>query len=568
MKTKTIKKILLFGVIPCLLVFGGGYVGYQAYKSARQARLIAQARHYLAKPNEKKALLCLRRALRYNPKDVEACRLMADLNQRALSPGALLWRSRVVELNPHSLDDRLALAQTALTFRDYASATNALEGVDAAGRKTAAYHDVAGAVALAANQVSQAEAHFLEAARLEPANAIPQLNLARVRLLGTNSQTLAEARTVLTRLSVNPTNSALRCQALRVLVADAMRFQQKEAALTLSRDLLQQTNSGFNDRLLRLTVLNNTRNAEFKPALADFQREAAQGSNAPAKICQLALWQTTRTGPTGPREALAWLSRLPVILQTNQAVALVIAENQITLGYWQALLTALEKQDWADLDFLRHAYKARGLRGQGLTGAAKAEWELALKTAGGQKGRLVMLLRLTDKWKWQSENEELLWSIVNQYPGERWAFQALSQTLIAGGRTRPLMMLFSQESKRNPSDVSVKNNLAMTALLLGANELRPHELARDVYQKDPTNAAYISTYAFSLHLQKKDAEALKLMQQLKPKDLEEPSIAGYYGLILQATGQKEKAKVYLRWASRAQVLPEEKKLFDRAAAGT
>ena len=107
----------------------------------------------------------------------------------------------------------------------------------------------------------------------------------------------------------------------------------------------------------------------------------------------------------------------------------------------------------------------------------------------------------------------------------------------------------------------------MTALLLDAQELKPHDLAREVYQQAPTNSAYASTYAFSLHLQKKDAEALKVMQQLPPKDLENPSIAGYYGLILKATGNPAKAKVYLQWASKAQMLPEEKKLFDRAKAG-
>ena len=57
------------------------------------------------------------------------------------------------------------------------------------------------------------------------------------------------------------------------------------------------------------------------------------------------------------------------------------------------------------------------------------------------------------------------------------------------------------------------------------------------------------------------------MQQLKPKDLEDPSVAGYYGLILHATGNREKAKAYLQWASKAQMLPEEKKLFDRAKGG-
>ena len=34
---------------------------------------------------------------------------------------------------------------------------------------------------------------------------------------------------------------------------------------------------------------------------------------------------------------------------------------------------------------------------------------------------------------------------------------------------------------------------------------------------------------------------LKIMEQLSPRQLEEPSIAGYYGLVLQANGQRQKA---------------------------
>jgi hypothetical protein len=390
------------------------------------------------------------------------------------------------------------------------------------------------------------------------------LNLAVVRLHGTNAPALAEARTALKRFSANPTNSTLRCRALRDLVVDALRFKQGEAALALSRELLQQTNSAFADRLLRLTVLRETRNAEFQPALANFQREATQGTNAPAKIYELATWQMAHAGP---KEALAWLSSLPRTTQTNLTVAVLMAECQITLQDWQGLQAFLEPQNWAELEFLRHAFQARGLRGQDLAGAAKGEWELALKTANRQQASLVMLLRLADGWKWASEEEELLWSIVNLYPRERWAFAALTRALFAGGRTRPLLMLYSQELKKTPSNLSLKNDLALTALLLEANELKPHDLAREVYQHDPTNAAYASTYAFSLHLQKKDAAALKVLQQLKPGQLDDPTVAGYYGLILQATGNREKARVYLQWASKAQLLPEEKQLFDRARAG-
>src|ERR1017187_5717148 len=559
MKTRNMRKVLLVVLVLGIFALGGGYAGYREYLSLRQAHLIKQARYYLTKPDARKALLCLQRVLRSNPRNVEACRLMAELSEAGRSPGALLWRSRVVELNPRSLDDRLALAQSAMMFRGYMDATNALEGVDQAGRKPPAYHSVAGVVAAAANQRAEAEAHFLEAARLAPTNPAPQLNLAVVRPHGTNTSAMAEARTTLTRISSS--SPALRCQALRELVVDAIGSRQTNAALALSKDLVQQTNSAFSDRLLRLDVLKGSQNAEFKPALAVFQREA--GTNT-AKIYELSMWQITRIGPA---ETLAWLQSLPKNTQTNQPVTLLAAECHTMLRDWRGLNGALTNQNWGELEFVRHAFQTRALRGQDMSGAAKAEWDLALKTANGQKASLVMLLRLAAQWGWQSEGEDLLWTIVNQYPGEQWAFGALNQALFAGGRTRPLMMLYSQQVKRSPSDLGARNNLAMTALLLDAQELKPHELAREVYGKAPTNAAFVSTYAFSLLLQKKDAEALKVIERLKPEELQNPSIAGYYGLILKATGNGAKAKTYLELASKAPLLPEEKKLFDRAKAG-
>ena len=88
------------------------------------------------------------------------------------------------------------------------------------------------------------------------------------------------------------------------------------------------------------------------------------------------------------------------------------------------------------------------------------------------------------------------------------------------------MMLYAQELKRTPSDLAMKNNVAMTALLLEANELKPHDLALEVYQKAPTNSSYASTYAFSLHRLGKSTEALKVLQSLSPGQLENPSVAG------------------------------------------
>jgi Tfp pilus assembly protein PilF len=562
MRNEHKENFLLVFLFLTLLLLGGAYAAYREYGSVRQTRLIRQARQYLAASDSAKAQLCLRTALGHNPKDLEACRLMAELAEASRSPSALLWRSRVVELVPHSLLDRLALAQLALTLRDEASATNALEGVDAADKKTTAYHNIAGAVAAAANQRAEAEVHFLEASRLEPQNPAPQLNLAVVRLRGTNTSALAKARAVLQRLASNPTNSVLRCQALRELAVDAIGHHQDETALALSAQLIQETNAAFADRVLRLEVLLATRNADFKPALAASQREAAADSS---RIYELATWEMAKTSPD---DTLAWLRSLPLHTQTNQPTTLLVAECDAASNDWRGLHAWLEKQSWAELEFIRHAFMSRALRGEELANSATAEWEQALKSANGQKQSLVMLLRLAARWHWVSEGEDLLWTIVNRYSQEKWAAQALTQALFMDGQTRSLMQLSSLELKRNPSDLIAKNNLAMTALLLEAKELKPHVLAREVYQQAPTNSSFAATYAFSLYLQGKSGEALKVMRQLKPQDLESPSIAGYYGLILKATSSGAEARIYLDWTSKAALLPEERKLFAQARAGT
>jgi predicted Zn-dependent protease len=114
--------------------------------------------------------------------------------------------------------------------------------------------------------------------------------------------------------------------------------------------------------------------------------------------------------------------------------------------------------------------------------------------------------------------------------------------------------------------LAFKNNLALVAMLLGADEVKSYDLSREVYQKNPTNSDYASTYAFTLYRQGKAAEALEVLQRLKPEELQSPSIAGYYGLILKAGGDSAKAKAYLDLSMKGQLLPEERKLFQDAAA--
>ena len=117
---------LFIVLLCCVAVLLAGYVGYRGYKVGKNKHLMSLAHGFLAKADARNALLSVQAVLRSDPVNLDATKMMAQLADASRSPAALMWRSRVVELAPHSLDDRLALAQTALVQRDYASATNAL----------------------------------------------------------------------------------------------------------------------------------------------------------------------------------------------------------------------------------------------------------------------------------------------------------------------------------------------------------------------------------------------------------------------------------------------------------
>jgi predicted Zn-dependent protease len=90
-------------------------------------------------------------------------------------------------------------------------------------------------------------------------------------------------------------------------------------------------------------------------------------------------------------------------------------------------------------------------------------------------------------------------------------------------------------------------------------------MAREVYEKDPKNAAYASTYAFSLHTQGETKKALKVFDALTDEQLRQPEIAAYYGIILAAGGDAARAAEFLDLGEKSQkLLPQEKALIEKA----
>ena len=144
------------------------------------------------------------------------------------------------------------------------------------------------------------------------------------------------------------------------------------------------------------------------------------------------------------------------------------------------------------------------------------------------------------------------------------ALQTLYQHYAKLGDTAGLYRTLLRLVEVSPNDLTLQNNSAQISLLLGADVERARKVAAEVKGKEPSNGAYVSTYAFSLYTKGDVEGALRAMDQLGPEQLRDPSIAVYYGVVLAAAGQKEKAREYLRRAAEANLLPEEKALVSKA----
>jgi predicted Zn-dependent protease len=546
-----------FAIFACILILLVGYAAYNGYSKAKEARLMGMARSFMAQNDTRNAVLSLAELLQKHPGNIEANRMMADLAENDSPSNALAWRLRVVQLAPNSAPDRIALASAAMLMGDLSLATNSLDQVSPAARNSAAYQNTAGVLAIATHQPLLAEADFKAAATLDPASSEPQMNYAILRLRSTNVQAAAEARTTLEKFAQSGLPQ-IRCQALRELEADAFVHDRVSAALDWSHRLLAETNSVFSDRLVQLEIVKRSNVAQLPPELAAAQA-AANGD--PVRILQLADWEMDNVSP---QTALNWMQTLPAIIRTNQPVAMLSAQCQAITGDWAGLDQTLGKQQWGKLDFVRHAFLARSLRGRQLPDGATAEWNKACGAAGTDIRNLTTLYGMAHQWSWTEEGNDLLWTIVRNHPQEKWATLALTQSLAATGRTQSLMLLFNLQVSQDPADLDARNNLAMTALLLGAKEQKPFELAQSVYEADPQNASFASTYALSLYLSHKNVDALKVLQKLPAGTLKTPEIAGYYGMMLKANGDQVQGGAYLKLAANARLLPEERKLFAAA----
>jgi hypothetical protein len=553
---RTFIKLLLGILAAIVLVIVLAWVGFRAYQRWEEGHQVRQATAFLQHGDFKSAGLSARRALQLNLNSAGAMRIMAQLAEKAHDDVALVWRRKVVQVEPGSIGDAIALSDCALQFGEIATAEKTLAGISAAGKNTAEFHAAAGRLAKARKNATEAKREFAQAQQLAPSNESYQLEYALACLGQSDTAARLEGLAILERLR---NSSAQRAAATRALLLDgAAHRHDPEELRNLARDLQNYPEATFADRLLYLDLLRQLGDREYAAYLSRIERDA---SGNPADLGALLSWMNLNSMSL---VAIDFAESLPTEVLTKWPVPWALAEAHAKVSDWPELLKLARAGNWGEFEFLRHAYVARAFRGQNDLAAAAREWTDATRAASARPQSVLALARTIYDWGWKNESIDLLWQLTKYSEMQFEALRALYVYYQKGHDTHGLYRVLSRLSEIDPHDVKVQNNLAQVSLLLHVDLERAGKRAAELYRRESSEPAYVSTYAFSLYTKGDIQGALNAMRKLRDDQLQEPSVAGYYGIFLAVTGDKEKARNYLVLGRQGDLLPEEQALLKRA----
>jgi len=552
-------KLIIGGIVGLFLFITLTIVGVRLFRQWQERHLVRVSAAHLSGGDPKAAMLPARRALQMNPDNVDAARLIAQIADRGGDKAALDWWRKVVAHAQHTTDDVLGLVRSALRVNDLATAERALSSLDDAAKQTAGYHAACGRVAEIKKNVVDAESHWAQASALAPDNLGYQFQLALIRLGSNDSAKRQAAQEILERLRADPKQ---RAGATRALIIDGVAHRAEVKRMqTLAAELQGYPEATLADRLLYLEILRQLHDPTFEEYLRKLEREAVSNG---VDLASLFSWMS---GNETASAGIEFVQTLPAESREKWPVPPAIAALYSSAKDWPGLEEMTRNTKWESHDFLRRAFLARALRGQDKTLPSEQEWVVAQKEASAQPQSLLMLARTVALWGWENETAELLWILAKNDDTRMEALQTLYQHYAEKGDTAGLYRTLVKLVETLPNDLVLQNNLAQISLLLGADPERARKIAAELASKDPSNGSFLSTYAFSLYTKGDFDGALQAMEKLSPDQLRDPSLAAYYGVVLAAAGQKEKAREYLRRASEAKLLPEEKALIAKSESG-
>jgi hypothetical protein len=534
--------------------------GPETYNGWREKRLLARASALLAAQDFEGASLAAREVVQKRPDSLSAYHILAEASEKQNRPETVTWRMQIARLQPRDLDSQLNLASAALRFGRLDTARNALESVAPGDRDRAAYHVVAGWLARAQGDEADLEQHFAAAVTQEPGNDLYRFNLAVLRIRSGAPEKKQEAREVLERLSKVP---GFRAGSLRALLTDAVQRNELERADAFAQDLQMSQQVTFTDYLLCLEFYRKLDRAKFSALLEKVKPVASRN---PSDLALLMDW-LNENGLSA--DVLKWVEKLPSEVTTNPPPAIAIANAYVDAKNWSRLKRWTRSGSWGESEYLRLAYQSYGSK-QSRQSGADAEfsslWHNAERAAADRPEREILLARLATKWNFPAEAEQLWLRVSKDGPSRREALDALFRTYRANNDLPNLYRTAQRLHENSPNEPGLAADYARLALLVEQNTAEGHRVAKEAYERAPTEVNAAITYAFSLYGLGRSVEGIEIMKQLPAERLHDPHAAVYAAVLLLDENRIGPAQEYISAAQAGPIFPEEKKLLDEALA--
>ena len=500
------------------------------------------------------AVLDGRRALEFDPLDVETNRVIAKSREAQGSLEAIGWRSRLNRIKPGDAENVIAWARGALNAGAIEIAEDAIGYLAPADRNNADFHDISAHIAMSKADSAQAETHWQEAVRLSPTSDDFRLRLATIQIQSRSDATRESAKGTLAALTELPKH---RLGALRPLIEDAMNHQEYPRARELADQLVASPDAGFPERLARLSALR-AQDAPDAPQYLEQLRD--ESIPEPQQLATLLLWMNNNGLPLLVSD---WVSVLPSALVAEPPVCLAIADAYGRDRDWPKLRAFVEKTTWKDYEHVRLGHLSHALENFGNVVAGNATWSRAIVACREKPDRLAALVRLAQSWRSEQREEITLRKLSADESTPLWVLDALWAIARKAGNSEELHRLSRLIVKARPKNPEARNNFIRISLLRRADEGATHQLAEAFFKENPTDIKRAVTHALSLYFQGRTLDAKEVLGAFPDAELREPETAFYYGMFLQASADSKNAQEYLLLAKGNVLLHDEEELLAR-----
>ncbi len=351
-----------------------------------------------------------------------------------------------------------------------------------------------------------------------------------------------------------------RIAALRGLVQagirDAIEKRDAFTAYSLADDLVMNKNATFDDRLLRLTLLRETKDSFRDSYLTQLENESQKSY---ASLNAMVKWIVAHQAAA---QCSPWLEALPTRLLKKPPLAKSTVEAFLQEEKWEKAVEITLGEDWEDLDWMRLAYLSIAQAGSGRATLSETTWRKSVDSAQDDLGSLTTLLDLATKQNWPDQRVDLLWKLseISSEP------EPILTTLLAEHlQHRDTARAYRACSRLiETHSATLQNQWARLSLLQGENTEKALAFVRTQHLENPDALDARLVLAMGYLRERRFAEAYFLLRQLPADQLQEPRAATYFGIASAWLGMIDAGR-YLIWASRPICFPRKRPWCDKRA---